>query len=668
MKLKKTIKLGVICLGITMTLFSCNDMLNVTPESNIIPSDYLLEESQLGAYAIKQYEALPIKEPFSSDGYTDVQANKSIDSKYVIGEWKVPAIGKDWEFTKIHKANYFLNIVVPSNKDNKISGNPDMINHYIGEMYFFRAIHHYYKLSAIGDAPIIKTTFLDNKEKLIAESKRMPRTEVARFIISDLDSAILLMQQNSPDGNRNRLSKPVAQLLKSRVALLEGTWLKYFKDTPFVPNGPNWPGATKDYNKDYQFKSGSLENEMNWFFDQAIEAADLVASTTQLTKNTGILPQGLGESNPYVEMYGAIDMSIYDEVLLWKAYDRGLNITNNIAINSSTANFGLGVTRGMVDSYLMKNGLPIYAAGSGYKGDETINDVRKDRDDRAYLFLKEPGQKNLWINLNMGTHGAISEPFLPNITSGSEQFKYTTGYANRKGVNPDKSLYDNWGGYVGCMVFRSVEAHLNYMEAYYERYGNLNSKAIAYWKQLRDRANVDNDIDKTVNATIMANEAEISWSAYSAGKLIDPTLYNIRRERASEFMAEGYRMEDLRRWRSLDQLITKPYHIEGFKLWGNVYPAEYKEAAKTDQTYELIYGVDNPKSNVSAPELSKYLRPYQVAKTLAYNGFIWQMAHYLNPIATEHFLITTTDGKDLSQSPLYQNPYWPLTADKPAEK
>ena len=169
-------------------------------------------------------------------------------------------------------------------------------------------------------------------------------------------------------------------------------------------------------------------------------------------------------------------------------------------------------------------------------------------------------------------------------------------------------------------------------------------------------------------STDMAKEAEANWSAYSAGKLVDKTLYNIRRERCCEFMAEGYRMDDLRRWRSLDQLINTPYHIEGFKIWGDYYRAQYAEAAKTDKTYELIYGVDNPSANVSSPELSDYLRPYQIARTLAYDGFTWKMAHYLNPIAIKHFQLTSEAGGDYSDSPIYQNPGWPLRANEAAEE
>ena len=36
------------------------------------------------------------------------------------------------------------------------------------------------------------------------------------------------------------------------------------------------------------------------------------------------------------------------------------------------------------------------------------------------------------------------------------------------------------------------------------------------------------------------------------------------------------------------------------------------------------------------------------------------MAHYLDPIAAEHFLVTSSES-DLNSSPIYQNPGWPMT-------
>lgn len=669
MKLKYSIYL-LMAGALVMPLTSCNDMLDKEPDSSISPEKYLWDESQLDAYALGCYGYLPWNNevgPCASDNSTDIQAGMGVSNVYVNNLHKVGQTGGAWGFGEIYNCNYFLNIVVPRYEAGELSGNEVNIRHYIGEMYFFRALNYFNKLRSVGDFPIVTTVLPDNKDELIAASKRMPRTEVARFILEDLDKAAAMMKSTAPDGNNNRLSSPVAKLLKSRVALFEGTWLKYFKGTPFVPNGPEWPGAAKEYNQGYQFKAGSIDDESNWCLDQAIAAAAEVADAYQLTPNSGILPQSAAESNSYVEMFGAIDMKPFSEVMLWKACDKGLGVTHNIQVNASTSNVGIGVTRGMINSYLLKNGKPYYTEYGEEGGDESIEEIRGNREDRAMLFLKQPGQINMWINLNMGSHGGPVEPKVMNITSGSEQFRYNTGYTNRKGVNPDKALCDNWGSYSGVIIFRASEAYLNYMEAYYERNGRLDAKAMGYWNALRERAGISGSIQSTVDATDMNVESKFNWSAYSGGKLVDKTLYNIRRERVCEFMGEGFRYDDLRRWRSLDQLMATPYFVEGIKVWGDYYKDLYKKAGEENSDYKLVYEGEN--ANVSSPALSKYLRVYQYNKdNKGYNGYTWHLAHYLDPIAIQHFKITATDQESYSDSPIYQNPYWTLRPDTPAEK
>ena len=112
-------------------------------------------------------------------------------------------------------------------------------------------------------------------EILTEASKRSPRNEVARFILSELDKAAELMKDK--DMVKTRVNRDVALLMKSRVALFEGTWLKYFKGTAFVPNGDGWPGKTKDYNANYQFPTGSIDGEIEWFLEQAMSASKEVA-------------------------------------------------------------------------------------------------------------------------------------------------------------------------------------------------------------------------------------------------------------------------------------------------------------------------------------------------------------------------------------------------------
>lgn len=55
-------------------------------------------------------------------------------------------------------------------------------------------------------------------------------------------------------------------------------------------------------------------------------------------------------------------------------------------------------------------------------------------------------------------------------------------------------------------------------------------------------------------------------------------------------------------------------------------------------------------------------------KQTCYEGCTWHLAHYLTPIMVKQFLVTSADGSNVETSPLYQNPYWPVVADQPAER
>lgn len=632
------------------------------PPSNITPEDYFTTDTQLAAYTIGMYDdvfKIGRNGIFSQDNGTDSHGNYIYSDLFVPGQWKVSQTGGNWSFTNIHNVNYFFERVLPLWKDNKITGSN--VEHYIGEMYFLRAYEYFSKLQALGDFPIIRKPIPDKMEILIANSKRAPRNEVARFIISDLDSAILLMNDVSPDGRKNRLSKKCAQLIKSRVALYEGTWLKYFKGTAFVPNGANWPGKEKDYNANYSFPSGSIDNEIGFFLMQALDAAKSVADKVSLETNTMAdqLEKAVNEFasasmiNPYCAMFSDDDLSNFEEILLWKDYDVSLDIRHAIASYGQRGNALGGLTRGMVDGFLMRNGLPIYASGSGYMGDDYISSVRANRDGRLWLFLKEPGQLNVVIPSPQGIQSNPIEGY-PDITNQIMSEGYNTGYTSRKGVNYDAKHNLEAYSYFGVPIFRAVEAYLNYIEASFEKNGSLDGIAQQYWMQIRQRAGVDSNFQKTIDATDLSEEAKNDWGVYSAGKFVEPTLYNIRRERRCELMDEGFRFMDLKRWRAMDQMITTPYHVEGFKLWGPM-KNWYKPAT-------LKYNIGD-KSTVSAPERSIYLRIYEKTTTsLAYDGYRWSMAHYLDPIALQHFLITSTNN-EVASSPIYQNPGWPIEAN-----
>ena len=663
---------------------SCEDFLDREPLSKISPETYYSTASQLEANLNDEYpNILPSFDQFSygifgEDRDTDNQIGVNANDRYTADRWKVPHNENDnWKFERIYRVNFFLSQTLPkfgddmSGAQNTISGDVAKIKHYIGEMYFLRAYEYFKKLQIFGDFPIIDKPLSDNMEELSEASKRSPRNEVARFILADLDMAYSYM--DDIDLATTRINKDAAMLMKSRVALFEATWLQNFAGTAFVPGGNDWPGAA--LYSGYQYPGGSIDNEVKYFLEQATVAAKIVADKYKgsLTTNTGTLQQDVSDvANPYFDMFAQEDLSGVSEVLLWRQFARGLS-THNINSAAGRGNYRIGLTRGFVQNFLMEDGTPVYIHGSYadgdsyYMGDKTIAAVRENRDPRLSIFLKEPGQKNILFELdnNEGTEAVMEESY-PAITDGDGERGYATGYALRKGGSFNRKHYANGGGYTATVCFRAAEALLNYMEASYLLKGTLDGDAREYWVILRQRANISSDIDKTIGATDMSKEAENDWGAYTAGAVLsDPTLYNIRRERRCEFMAEGLRYMDLRRWRSMDQLISTPSHLEGMHLWNTPMEDWYLD----DEGNSTFVADGSDGANVSSKDLSEYIRPFErTGNQAAYNGCIWKMAHYLNPIMIKQFQLTANSGADVSTSILYQNPYWPVVSDQVAEK
>lgn len=671
----KTIYQFILVASLAAGFTSCEDFLDRQPLSSVAPDVYFTDVSHLQSYTDDVYPRILPSYQYgyyrNDDANTDNQIRPTAPDYFFEGQWKVPHDGGDWSFSNIYRLNFFFANVLPKYGDdlngskNTISGTLADIKHYIGEMYTLRALEYFNKYQAFGDFPIITEPLSDNAGKLTEASKRSPRNEVARFILSDLDKAAALMENN--DKATTRINRDAALLIKSRVALYEATWLKYFKGTAFVPNGEGWPGKDKDYNASYQYPSGSIDDEINYFLEQAMASSKEVAEKYKgsLTENTGVLQQDAsGAKNPYYDMFASEDLSSYKEVLLWRQYVDGVAMHGGCA-GANEGNWAAGVTRSYIQNFLMADGTPVYkhgdyANGDGYyKGDKTLDDVAENRDTRLSLFLKRPGQKNILIGTPKRGQFTMTEPE-PKITDGADEVRSTTGYLLRKGGSFDSKHYtDVWAAFTGFPVYRSVEALLNYMEASYEKNKALDATAREYWTIIRKRAGVSQDIDATIAATDMGKEAENDWAAYSAGQLIDATLYNIRRERRCEFLSEGIRFMDLHRWRAMDQMITKPYIPEGFHLWNT----------EMEKWYTGLNADGSSKANVSQKSDSEYLRPYRFTSTQrCYDGYKWKLAHYLDPVPVKQFLLTSSDGSTIASSPIYQNPYWPTTADMPAEK
>lgn len=650
-------------LGAAMTLLSsCNDFLDREPEDKLTEPTFFTSEADLAAYSINLYNFRSVQPGsyrmsiWGDDNDTDNQAAMGYSVRWVPGEWKVSQTSDVWNFEQIRHCNYGLQKFLARYNAKQISGGEANIRHYIGELYVLRAYAYFSKLRNIGDCPIVTVPLPDKKDSLMKYSHRMPSYKVARFILSDLDEADKYLLENAPDG-KNRVSRDVARLLRSRVALFEGTWLKHHKGTAFVPGGKGWPGKQED------IAGLNIDEEIDFFLTEAMKSAKEVGDKyyANLDENTDTregMDQALKSLNPYYTMFCDPDMSGYNEVLMWRQYSVEQGVTHNIQQQLENNGGGTGWTRGLVNSFLMRNGYPIYDSRSGYNKDWEKKDITatlQGRDSRIQIFTKRDGDVDNYTSA--GTTNYMTPTW---IVSGTDETRMVTGFAIKKGKYY-KMQEAHHTGITGSLVFRASEALLNYMEACVELTGNVDGTADKYWRALRKRAKVSEDYMLTVNATQMTEEAKGDWGAYSHGKLVSPLLYNVRRERRNELIGEGMRWMDLSRWRSCDQI--NGYQIEGMRYWGSEYEGKLVDETGKDL---VVVDVAGGKGNMSDQTISGvYIRPYQISKVnnSAFDGYKFTPAHYLSPLPQKVFRQTAEgDQTDLNTSVIYQNPGWPKVA------
>lgn len=624
----------------SMTLFSsCDDFLNKEPmdfgsEASYFKTAEDLRKAVNNFYPLFPGNNRPLQDGlFTEDNNSDNQCGGWSNSNFYPGNRVTPDLeNSEWKFSNLRNCNYFISLIEERMRKGEISGAENEIRHYLGEFYFFRAYEHFRLLRKFGDAPIVDRVLSDDFAELQGACVRQPRNEVARFIISDLEKAKTLLLEKAPQANR--LNKDCAAILLARTALYEATWEKYHANTAFVPGNAKWVGA--NLHPDFQFVAGSPENEIIFFLDKAIENAREAADGRTLASD-------------YEALFNTSATEKQSEMILVKKYSVGI-VSHSVPKLLAAGSNNCGFTKALVNSYLMTDGLPVYAsrAYTEERRDTSIVTEMQDRDIRLVVSVNKPGDINKMTN-------PIDYLGIPRITNTTETGS-PTGYEIRKYHVTDPAQTESYSaGITDTPIFRAAEAYLIYMEAYYERYQSLDSYCDEYWRALRRRAGVNEDYRYTIAHTDLNREDDLS--VWSKGVMVDETLYNIRRERRCEFIAEGFRLDDLYRWRAMDMMnkngdkdpIDDGYVMRGFNLWDQFY-------TRYDQNELKREGV------VSSESDGAHLCPHRRYITdKAYSGYNFPKPHYLDPVPVSE-IILCSQNSDPSTSTIYQNPGWPSSS------
>ncbi len=423
-------------------------------------------------------------------------------SQLLAGNYTEDSGNNLWTFGNIRRMNIFM-----ANYKN-VEADFEDYKHYVGEALFFRAYFNFTLLQNFGEFPYTDKVLTENSEELHAP--RTARNIIASNIINDLNDAISYMDSGRKS-NGNRLSREIAMLFKARVALYEGTWERYHAGTPFGVEGSD----------------GSS------FLAIAENAAkDVMNSNVYSIHNTG------NPEQDYFNVFNQESYANHAEVMLWQAYSTDMGLTHNgqrfLAFNGG----GRGISKGLVDEYLCTDGKPI-AKSSLYQGDADLPTVSTNRDLRLSQTIWIPGQPMEIDGINV-----LRTFKLPDIDKqGTDQC--ITGYQIRKGSTPDIKYHEVRMGTTSSPIFRYAEALLIYAEAKAEL-GTLT------------QTDVDNSINLLRARAGMPDLviANISTDPNWLYPGLSPVINEIRREWHVEFAAEGYRMDNLKRWAAMKDVIV----------------------------------------------------------------------------------------------------------------
>lgn len=495
--------LGVLSLGFV----SCENLLDRAPLDKIGNNSYWKTATDLKNYTMQFYTLFPTYGKPGHAGIFMADAHYGSDDAILgdanttlNGARAVTNSGGNWDWKNIRSVNLFFD------NYNNCQEPFDLWAHYLGEAHFFRAYLYFSKVKSYGDVPWYNKALSMDSEDLY--KARDPRTLVVDSILSDLDKAIEYLHPiKTVDGKTNRLSKEVALLFKSRVALYEGTWQKYHNGTLF----------------------GTPDADPNKYFRIAVEAAEELMGEDYTAGIYG------SNSDDYGKMFGMNDMVTNQEVMLWKKYDKSLNLSHNSQVYHTSRTNTRSATLEFVESFLGKDGNPIdyYELAKTTKGTDFLKYLGSNSDPRLGKTIWIPGDV-MWNSVN-----GYKEFNLPYIGETGEYLN-STGLQLRKGVDITSAGAGGFFGgdcITGSIIFRYAEVLLNYAEAKYELDGQVDyNKSI---NLLRQRAGMP-------NFKVISDPNQKRFSDY--GYTISDELFEIRRERRTELGAEGFRTQDYKRW------------------------------------------------------------------------------------------------------------------------
>lgn len=577
--MKKLNTIRIIAIALTLSIFqlSCKKALDLKPLDVLSTVNYWKTQADFKSFANGFYGFL---RNYGSTAFDGIHSD--LRSDFITGTSRnIFSNGTNGQGTS--DGNYtgvYANIRSTNELLFRAStyANPADIAQFVAEAKFFRAYEYFELLQDYGDATIVDHPLDTDAPEL--KAARNTRTEVTDFILKDLDEAIAALPSKAgvSGAEEGRVGKSAAEAFQARVALYEGTWQKFRSNTA---------RATLLLAKAATASKNVMTRAEYSLYKPAI-LGDSAQKYLFILEDTKSNPASLAKASNTEYMlsyrYNETNRTI------------GLNITTTAFSNS------YWITRKFANMYLSSDGLPIEKSPL-FQGYAKMETEFQNRDKRMRYTLMTP-RKAFWRNTKPRVTWLSDAADLASANYTSLIPNFNSGYQNQKWA-AERAVADRSESY-DFPVIRYAEVLLTYAEAVYERDGAISDADLDISLNLV-RQRINTTMPKLSNALVSGNGLDMRTE--------------IRRERSIELYLEGFRLDDLKRWKTAE--TEMPMDLLGIKWTGTEFQTTWTGAAAT------------PKNSDGALILE--------------NGRKWAERNYLLPLPTDQLLLNPN---------LKQNPGW----------
>ncbi|HXR85119.1 MAG TPA: RagB/SusD family nutrient uptake outer membrane protein [Hanamia sp.] len=610
-KYKYICGLGIAC----MLFFSCKkDFLDRPPLTNYVDANgqYWRNEDDIRMFANGFYsnyfngyglgwtwDYAPVVGYTFNDDVTgkNVQPNfesnvpSSRGSTSESAAWLQQYSGPTWDFAWVRKANIFIdrldNIAKPKITD-------EAYRHWSAIAKFFRGYEYSRLVSVFGDVPYFGRVVKENELDTLYKD-RDPRGYVMDRVYDDFQYVLANIRDN--DGAQN-VNKNIAAAFISRFMLFEGTFEHYHGLDPV---------RAKKY------------------LDLAVQASEIVMNSGKYSF-----------SSDFKSLFTSESLAGNREVILYRAYDASLQVTHAVgSYSNGTETVGVDPNLVLVKSFIMNDGNVWQNSSTPGADDFSITNLDKTRDPR------------------------FEASFIDRPNGSSTTLLYGDKFASRDAITYIGKTYPaNWGSNTNTSdapVIRLAEVVLNWLEA----------KAVLA-ESFGEAAITQGDLDKSINAirNRPLDAAAIAKGVQKTAPLMlaslpdDPArdkdvsqlIWEIRRERRMEFVFEGFRLLDLKRWGKLKYMdfSTNPDYFLG--PWVNL-PVEFPSALTASAA---------TKGNVKVKKADGTIVTYDGSNASDMEGFwmvdnaknrdVFSDKNYLSPVGQSQINDYKDKGHTLTQT------------------